>query len=574
MGLLDYIFSQPAPTEEDPLAIAERHLREPEPEEPSWYQQLLASPAPVAADRAGVPTRQGVIERYMGGEATARQGLVAGAEAGITKSQFLRGQEIAGLREEQRTDEILSAQREQIHKVAGERIRRVNAEIDALAQEKPDPRGYFEDQGTFGNILSLIGVALGGYSAAKTGKNVPLEMIQREIDRHVEAQARGYEQKLAALQERRGAAKEELGMELNAFEYQVARRVDANNRIKRMATAMAGRFDDDASRAQLAQIIGERDKDTAKALEGLRTTAVSEANDATRIELQRKGLALEGARLAESKRQFNLSHEEGKRQFQVRTLMEMEQAERSGNVERAKHIKEEFERAVFVDDPGNPGNPVLAPRKEVAEALNKQRAAGDYIYTKIDEALRVMGDNDFALAPLDEKKRRVKAVIGDLENGWSALNEQGVITAADAARYAKLFGEPNGIIDNVEQLRQVRGLVVDKVNANLRERTGNQAATWRPDADPEYSTTVRPPGFKPRSAAPLPAPAAAALNRPGHVEPTREQYQQRQAYELEQLRGPLREPAVVPSGVGDAIQPPRYEDEDPLLSSARSLYGR
>jgi hypothetical protein len=167
-------------------------------------------------------------------------------------------------------------------------------------------------------------------------------------------------------------------------------------------------------------------------------------------------------------------------------------------------------------------------------------------------------------------------VIGDLENAWSALNEQGVITASDAERYRKLFGQPNDLISNVEQLRQVRGLVVDKVNANLRERTGVKNVTWRADADPEYSTTVRPKSWK-SDRVNLPAvPAASGLSRSGGKQLTREEYQQartrgRLAPDEEMPRTPVFKPGgpkLAPRGDDDD------DEKDPLVAAARIFGGR
>lgn len=583
-SLWDQLFSNQAPAEEDPLARAAGLI--PATSQPTAGGALAelatglipqgapATPAPPRRFTPSLPevpelepaaapaprrkgakiTRDEVLAEQDTGIAQEETGIRQEAAVKGSRADWLADQQLRLLQDQQDAGEKLAQAREDIQRQAGGRMARINQEIEDRAGQHPDPKKYFKDQGTLTNLLTIIGVALGGYQASKTGKNVAMDLLEREVDRNVEAQTQDFRQQLATLQERRGAAKDEQASQLDALEFKVARQVEGNNRAMQMIASAAGRFDNPEIQARAEQMIGQLRQKNATLLEGVRSKAVSEAQEGARIGIASRGLKLEEKRF-----------EEQKRQFDVQAVMEMRKAEAAGDVERVKQIAKDHERAVFVEDPANPGQPILAPRPEVADKLNAQRAAGEYLYTSIDRALDQIGDDSFKAAPLDEQKRRVVAVIGDLENAWSALNEQGVITASDAERYRKLFGRPNDVISNTEQLKQVRGLVVDKINSSLRERTGNKRATWRPDAPEEYSTSVRPPGWQRGTVDLAPTPAASGYGRSGGKQLTREEYQQQGARSKKSL---LESENETRTPVGKALlgRPNQVEDLDTMLA--------
>jgi hypothetical protein len=502
-----------------------------------------------AKGKGGAPTRQDVLGTLASGIGEEEAGIRRGAEVQGEKGRYLAEQNLLALQDQAEASELLGKAREDIQRQAGERVSRVNAEIEDLGKQTPDPKRYFRDQGTLGNILTLIGVALGGYSAAKTGKNVPLEMLQREIDRDVEAQAREYQQGLTTLQERRGAAREEMAMGLDSLEFKVARQVDANNRVMQMISAAASRYDSEDVQARAAQAIGQLRQKNAGLLEDIRGKAVSEAQEGARI-----GLASRAQRFQEKAWQMDFG--EKQRQFDISTMAALQKAQAEGDTVGAKRIKEEREHAVFAIQDPTTGKEIAAPSPKVAEDLNAKIGAADEAFRNVDEIISLVGDKGYLdRATGGERERRAATITSNLQTAISQLTAQGVITGGDAERLKEQFGSITAWNGNADQLRQLQGIIVDKVNTAVRARTGVKAATWRGDANPDYATTVRPPGFQPRSTVELGEPAAALNTRPAGA-PSKEAYQQRQARELKALQN------LEPEAPGPRINPSVWRDAE------------
>lgn len=79
--------------------------------------------------------------------------------------------------------------------------------VDQAGSEKVDPDRYLHSQGTGTRILMAIGAGLGGFVSDKGGTNPMLDMIQKNIDRDIQAQ----QQDLATKRWKSGAQMNMLG---------------------------------------------------------------------------------------------------------------------------------------------------------------------------------------------------------------------------------------------------------------------------------------------------------------------------------------------------------------------------
>jgi len=350
----------PAPAATVPLAEAAKPFF---PSAPPPVPQVTAPSIGPTTTR--MPTTKDVLAENKAAVTAQAQGIEEESAAKEQRAAYLADQRLAALQQEAQAAEVLGKARENIAKHTQDRMTKVNSEIDELTRQKPDAGSYWKSQGTLGTILQLIGVGLGGYQS-KGGPNVALQLLQTQIDRHVQAETRDYQQKLEALRERRGAAKEEQAGQLDALEFKVARQVDANNRVMKMIDAAASKYDSPEIQARKKQMMGDLMAKNAALLEGVRSKSVAEGQENARIGLQAQGLGLERQRFGLEQERFG----EQKRQYDITTLREIAEAQQKGDAAKAKQLQDERERAVFsIKDPET-GKAVAAPRPEVADKIN------------------------------------------------------------------------------------------------------------------------------------------------------------------------------------------------------------
>ncbi len=517
-----------------------------------------AVPAPLGTARPlGLkPTKQEIATGVREGGQLQEQAVQNEAEAVAAQKDYISQQTLQALQDQQTQADTLTQAREAIQQRYQQRLGKVNEEVERLGQQKPDPAGYFKDRGTLANILTFIGVALGGYQSAKTGRNPALELLQREIDRHVEAQARGFQQQMATLQERKGAAKEEAASNLDTLEYKTAQAVATNNRVIQMIGAAASKYDTPQILARAQQAIGQLRQNNAMKMEELRAKSVQEG--------------LQGAQLNLQQQEFKVNQEHWQKNYEL----EVAKALQSGDIARAGQLQKMSAQSIFaVIDPETKA-PIVAPSDKVAEDVNAKIGAADDAYNKIAQVLE-LNEKGYAV-PWAERRQRADSLTIDLQNSLSKLSDQGVITASDAERYGKLLGDPARMISNDPRLRQAQGEIVDKINYAVKARTG-RPGIWKANADPEYATSIRPPGFKPRGTLDLQAvPQASGEARRGGRTMTKEEYRAQQLKDLEDFRRLNAEPlAPIPAlpFTGVPRLPGQTSDED-LLHLAGLMGGR
>lgn len=483
---------------------------------------------------------QAALERSY---ARQEQAIDTGGAAEQRKREYVAAELLRADQQRQADQAALDKDRVQAATEYKAKIAGYDAELKTLAGQTPDARRLWKDKSTLEQILLAISVGLGGYGMRNTGgRNLPLEMIQAAVERDVTAQARDYAQKLDALKERRSGSREEYAAQLSEVEWKQTRLIDAYSRVQSMIDVVAGKyFDQPVYQARRDELKAKLEESKVASREQLRHTAETEALDRVRTGIAGAGLAeqVRSNRVSEQMRadQFD----EQKRQFDITTLRELASAKAAGNTAMEAVIKDERERAIFaVKDPLS-GRPLLAPVAPVAAEINKKIGAADEMYRAIDEIGRLKKQVDLGQVILGgPEERRVNALMGNLKTAYSKLTEQGVITTGDAGRMDKELSNPTSIkslLRNIDQLRELQGITVDKVNTELRARTDNPAATWRGDADPDYATTVRPPGYV-RATVKLPRAGAAGDARQGGRRLSPEAYQQVRARESSLLGAP------------------------------------
>lgn len=599
MSIFDDLFAQQAPPEEeDPFAAAAGNFMQGTPEAPppqnfgmaeaaNLLMQPPASPpvkprayvpdyappviptAPpivpqVPTGKGGVPTRQDVLAENAAGVAKEAGGIQGQADVQTAKAEYLAKQRFDALEAETKSAEILDQAREDIKRQSTERIAKVNDEIQKKSAENQDPNKFWHDQSTLGNILTLIGIGLGGYMQSKTGgRNLFLEQINQAVERTAAEAGRKHQRELEALKEKRGSAKEQGAADLDAFEFKVAHQVEANNRVMKMIDAAASRYDSDEVQQRAQQMIGGLQQKNAALLEGIRGKAVSEAQQDAQTRIAGGHLQLAREEFAESKKRYEIDK-----------LLEIDKANAAGDTAKAAKLAQEKEVEIFAIKDPTTGKPIQAPDKLVRKEINAKIGLADGVVNEIDNIVALQKEIGLAGKITSQQQRRIDSAIIALQNSVSLAEGQGVVNASDAARSKTRFGNPTGLLGHIDELKQLRGTIIDKVNSTVRSETDNPNATWKSDADPEYSVTVRPPGFKPRGTSPLDeVPVTARIGGLSGRRMTKEEFQQHRADNSKTLAGAGAPPVNPYAGwtqkdYEESLQP----SEDPFAKLAGGLF--
>lgn len=161
-----------------PVAVAEPAIREVASQEP------ILTTAPVEQVPVAQPTEQGMDADYAKNVA-----LKESAITGLADSQAKASQEQAKVYEQQ------AAQIADQQKRYQEEHTRLDVEhkqiVDAIKNDKIDPNRFLGNMNTGNKILAAISVGLSGLGAGLQGpgaKNLAMEIIQKNIDRDIEAQ--------------------------------------------------------------------------------------------------------------------------------------------------------------------------------------------------------------------------------------------------------------------------------------------------------------------------------------------------------------------------------------------------
>ena len=355
-------------------------------------------------------------------------------------------------------------------KRADEMDAQLDRDAQALANEKP--KGYMDSVGNA--VGAVVGIILGQFGAAATGgKNVGLEMVNAQIDRHIATERDAYNRKAGNIDRRTNAIARlrEAGMS----DYQAAStfRIAALGRARDQLLTDMQNYDPKGTAArQMAaaaismeqQMAGARESARQKNLdEGLKLAkeAREQQEIAEKVRAAKANERLAGWRIAEDKRQANqrLDFDKAKLEQEDRKLAK-DESRKEATEERELSIGGPT-RVTGVDAQGKPiieaGAPLVqkdgktpfkARSKEVGEKLTKQITAAGEVVDIIDEiiSIRDRSGGESKLFNSDDKQR-----LDVLQNRLVVLQKSGTEGMSSDEDMKKLAGAAGA--DDVSSFR-------------------------------------------------------------------------------------------------------------------------
>ena len=134
----------------------------------------------------------------------------------------------------------------------------IQAKADAVAAKKVDPKQYMEQLGLGGQFLGALAVALGAFGQAfGGGPNVAFEMLNKQIDRNIESQAKNIELGHQALEADKGVYAEKMRLFGDDEKARAAAKQEALAAAAQQIDAITARYDSPDIRAKGEQIKGQ-----------------------------------------------------------------------------------------------------------------------------------------------------------------------------------------------------------------------------------------------------------------------------------------------------------------------------
>jgi hypothetical protein len=164
----------------------------------------------------------------------------------------------------------------------------VQAEAEALGNERIDNNNWWHDRSLGQSILAFAAIAGGGWQSVKRGgRNVGLDIIQKSIDDDIETQAANLAHRRGMLDQKQGAVAQMYARTGDLFQAKEAVRLAGYGMAKQAALAEAQKFDPRGTAAQaklqLAAEIDQRMRDAQ-----LKAYDESQAREMTRLDIAKK----------------------------------------------------------------------------------------------------------------------------------------------------------------------------------------------------------------------------------------------------------------------------------------------
>lgn len=338
-------------------------------------------------------------------------------------------------------------------------------EIADIANTRIDNKSVFKHMSTGAKIATVVSIAMGGASSARGGKNEPLEIIMNMVKQDIDSQVQDLANRRAGV-----------GMKGTLLQQDVARGMDLYNaRTKATAVALEHasqlvdaegmKFDAEAMRGKTQELSA-----------GLRMEARKEIE---KVKIENRKIAVDQARNAETRREFDITNKRNQFQFAVDKGMDLTKtateaasrgqaariAEMKANGQAGKDERETMTTLKDVD-----GKPIFAPDKERATKLNDQIAAATNtirLLSMMEEKTKAYG---FQLARwTSDQVGEMNALREQFKTVYSKANAEGVVRDGDAERYEKMIGSNLGIISSVPEMSTLReatkSLIYDRAKA-------------------------------------------------------------------------------------------------------------
>jgi len=329
-----------------------------------------------------------------------------------------------------------------------------------IAATKIDPSQYFAKGNGFGNVLSLLSVALGGFAEGYSGgrlKNNALAMLQNSIAQDIEAQKANLANKRGALSESQslyGLARQKFGDDQTAMEYTRARQ---NELLKNQALRFANEGRTDAIRANAQKLAQHFDIESK--MSDNRVRQLFADSEAARL---RSAAGAEAAAKTAEERAFD-------KQIALLTKLaglRKTQAE-AGKLEAealAGPNEKNTARVVFE------GQTYVVP-KEGAKELQEMAASAAATKAQADAAI-ALGKGDYYSVGVDKPARsRGKKTIESLQASYAKVLSSGFNPSqVSEERARESIGEPPRVFGEEAWstgLRQIPELSADLVRKRL-----------------------------------------------------------------------------------------------------------
>lgn len=395
---------------------------------PAQVQPSAPLPAAPVAQRGKPLTNE---QLYSG--AAARQEAAVGneAQAKANQSDFLadnaskaadalRRQQEEDFQFRQKTDADIAAKRQQLE-----------AQVDQLANTKMNPNRVIQNQSTLGNIVNVIGLALGGFLAPVTGgRNPAADAIAKQVDDDMKSQAIDLETRSKALGAKGTLLQMDIAQGHDAYDARTKATAAAYDTVISQIKAEASRFDSPQIQARAQGVIAGLEQKKAETFEQWQD--------------KKKELAIAGGHLALAQKQFDFQKE----QAQAELSLKVQEALQKGDAAKAKALQDNGEKAVWLlqDDKGQP---FVAPDKERATKANE-----------------LVGESQKAISALDRLMELRQQYGAEMDNPLVKTEGAKALTAARIAV--------------VGQLKAQFGTRFTEAEANLIEQQiGSSATSWR-----------------------------------------------------------------------------------------------
>ena len=296
-----------------------------------------------------------------------------------------------------------------------------------IAATKIDPSQYFSKGNAFGNVLSLLAVALGGYAEGYSGgrlKNNALAMLQNSIDNDIAAQKANLDNKKSALgaaQSIYGLARQQFGDDQQASEFTRARQNDV---LKTQALRFASEGRTEAIRAnatKLAEHLGLESQDAENRVKLLHANAEQQ-----RIAAAHRG----GGGATPEEKAFAKERAAEREDLKMRRdRAETTKAERDaggeGETRKGKEIVVVEGVSYFVD-------------KSAAVGLRNSAAAAASAGTAASALIEASKGSYYSVTPgMTEKQSRAQPILGALQANYATVLASGTAPSDKAEANAR-----------------------------------------------------------------------------------------------------------------------------------------
>lgn len=331
----------------------------------------------------------------------------------------------------------------------------IRKDVEELGNAKVDPDRLWNSRSTAQKVIGAISVFIGGGLGVRTGRNIPLEIINRAIDQDIDAQKANITAKRGALAEKRSLFAQMLGKHKDEAAAELATRNALLENAAQQIEVQLGQFD-----GELAKEAGRR------AILGVR--AQQEANeerwrqqDAAAI-ARRRAAAAAGARRRRA--------DELARLKEVRKLEEArlkaEGAELKARRETdAKFREDDRKFGVTLQD----GSRAWASTTQDASRIRQQQVASQALVNAIDKMV-VMGkkhgwEPEFLNSAEGQQMRAL--AVSAMQNYRTVYN-LGQVQKSEQELIERALGDPSKVLSVVSKMKTTRREVVNRWNLTTK----------------------------------------------------------------------------------------------------------